>query len=190
MDRNEKAELVSELNGIFAEAGLVVVTHYKGLTVDRDHRTSQEMRKAGASYKVTKNRLTRRALDGTPYAGLADLFTGPTGIAYSQDPVAAAKVATDFAKKNEKFVVLGAGLGEQVLDEAGVKALASLPSLDELRGKLLGMISTPATRIAGILQQPGGSVARVLSARAAKATTLRKSLFIEFMTARPRVVQV
>ena len=168
MDRTEKEELVSELNGIFTEAGLVVVTHYKGLTVDEITELRAEMRKAGARYKVTKNRLTRRALDGTPYAGLADLFTGPTGIAVSQDPVAAAKVSVDFAKKNEKFVVLGAGLGDQVLDEAGVKALASLPSLDELRGKLVGMISTPATRIAGILQQPGGSVARVLSAYAAK----------------------
>ena len=168
MDRTEKERLVSELNGIFTEAGLVVVTHYKGLTVDEITGLRAEMRKAGACYKVTKNRLTRRALDGTPYAGLADLFTGPTGIAFSHDPVAAAKVSMDFAKKNEKFVVLGAGLGEQVLDEAGVKALASLPSLDELRGRLVGMISTPATRIAGILQQPGGSLARVLSAYAAK----------------------
>ena len=168
MDRTEKERLVSELNGIFTEAGLVVVTHYKGLTVDEITDLRTEMRKAGAHYKVTKNRLTRRALDGTPYAGLADLFTGPTGIAFSQDPVAAAKVSVDFAKKNEKFVILGAGLGEQILDEAGVKALASLPSLDDLRGKLVGMISTPATRIAGILQQPGGSVARVLSAYAAR----------------------
>ena len=168
MDRTEKERLVSELNGIFTEAGLVVVTHYKGLTVDEITGLRAEMRKAGARYKVTKNRLTRRALDGTPYAGLADLFTGPTGIAFSHDPVAAAKVSMDFAKKNEKFVVLGAGLGGQILDEAGVKALANLPSLDELRGRLVGMISTPATRIAGILQQPGGSLARVLSAYAAQ----------------------
>jgi large subunit ribosomal protein L10 len=124
-----------------------------------------QMRAAGANFKVTKNRLTRLALDGTPYQSIADLFTGPTAMAYSSDPVAAAKVAVDFAKKNDKLVIQGGALGEQVLDVDGVKALATLPSLDELRAKIVGMVNTPATRIAGVLQAPGGQIARVLHAK-------------------------
>lgn len=168
MNREEKKQLVAELRETFEGASLVVVTHYKGLTVADMTDLRRRMLEAGASFKVTKNRLTRLALEGTKYVGLADAFTGPTAIAVSEDPVAAAKVAAKFAKENDKLVILAGGLGEQVLDEQGVKALADLPSLDELRAKLVGMIQTPATRIAGILQQPGGQVARVLSAYAKK----------------------
>ncbi|MEQ9200505.1 MAG: 50S ribosomal protein L10, partial [Rhodospirillales bacterium] len=125
----------------------------------------RQMLGAGASLKVTKNRITRLALDGTPYQNIADLFTGPTAIAYSSDPVAAAKVAVEYAKKNEKLVIHGGALGEQILDLDGIKSLATLPSLDELRAKLVGMINTPATRIAGVLQAPGGQIARVLQAK-------------------------
>src|SRR5690606_30632330 len=122
----------------------------------------------GASFKVTKNRLTRLALDGTKFQPLADLFTGPTAIAYSSDPVAAAKATVEFAKTNEKLVILGGVLDAQTLDAAGINALATLPSLDELRARLVGMIQTPATRIAGVLQAPAGQLARVMGAYAAK----------------------
>lgn len=168
MDRAKKTELVATLNGTFSSAALVVVTQQTGLSVVEATELRRQMRAAGASYKVTKNRLARLALDGTPYAGLVELFNGPTAIAWSDDPVAAAKVAVEFAKKNDKLAVVGGGLGSQVLDEAGVKALAALPSLDELRARLVGMISTPATRIAGVLQAPAGQLARVMNAYATK----------------------
>ena len=168
MDRKEKSELVASLHEKFVAAGLVVVTHNQGLTVEEMTDLRRKVRGAGAGFKVTKNRLTRLALAGTKFQGLDNLFTGPTAIAYSHDPVAAAKVVVDFAKVNEKLVILGAGLGEKVLDTEGVKALATLPSLDELRAKLLAMLQTPATRIAGVLQAPGGQIARVLSAYANK----------------------
>lgn len=166
VDRTEKSDLVSSLRGTFEEAGIVVVTHYKGLNVDDMGTLRAQMRDAGARFKVTKNRLTRLALEGTPYEQLGELFTGPTAIAYSDDPVAPAKVAVEFAKKNDKLVVLGGAMGDVRLDESAVKQLATLPSLDELRAKIVGMINTPATRIAGVLQAPGGQVARVLNARA------------------------
>jgi large subunit ribosomal protein L10 len=124
------------------------------------------MRDAGASFKVTKNRLARLALAGTKFEQLSSMFTGPTAIAYSRDPVAAAKVAVEFANKNEKLTIVGGALGSQRLDAGGIKSLATMPSLDELRGKLLGMLNTPATRIAGVLQAPGGQLARVLAAYA------------------------
>ena len=168
MDRNQKTELVASLHERFAEAGLVVVAHNQGLTVAEITDLRTKVRKAGASFKVTKNRLTRLALAGTKFESISDLFTGPTTIAYSADPVAAAKVVVDFAKSNEKLVILGAGLGSNVLNADGVKALATLPSLDELRGKILGMLQTPATRIAGVLQAPGGQIARVIAAHARK----------------------
>jgi len=168
VNREQKQELVSELHQLFGESTTVVVAHYKGLTVNNMDGLRQKMRDQGASFRVTKNRLTRLALQGTKFEGLADLFTGPTGIAVSDDPVAAAKAMQDFAKGNDKLVILGGGMGETVLDADGVKALASMPSLDELRAKIVGMVNTPATRIAGILQQPGGQVARVLSAYASK----------------------
>lgn len=167
MDRGQKEELVASMHQTFEDSAMIVVTHYSGLTVAEMGDLRTQMREAGASFKVTKNRLTRRAIEGTTYSPLSDMFTGPTAIAYSDDPVAAAKVAVKFAKSNEKLIVLGGALGENLLDVAGVKALASLPSLDECRAKIVGMISTPATRIAGILQAPGGQIARVISAKAA-----------------------
>ncbi len=166
MDRARKEELVGELNGAFADAALVVVTHQSGLTVAESTDLRRRMREAGASFKVTKNRLVKLALVGTPYEGIADLFEGPTAIAYSADPVVAARVAVDFSKENEKLIVIGGAMAEDRLDEAGVKALATLPSLDELRGKLVGLLNSPATKVAGVLQAPAGQLARVLSAHA------------------------
>ena len=168
VNRTEKSELVTSLHAKLSEAGLVVVTHNQGLTVAEITDLRRKVRVAGASFKVTKNRLTRLALAGTKFEGIGKLFIGPTAIAYSKDPVAAAKVVVDFAKGNEKLVILGAALGSNVLNVESVKALAALPSLDELRGRLLGMIQTPATRIAGILQAPGAQIARVLNAYATK----------------------
>jgi large subunit ribosomal protein L10 len=168
VDRTEKAELVSEYRQLFNEAALVVVTHYTGMTVSEMTNFRGQLRKAGANYKVSKNRLTRLALEDTSFKGIADLFTGPTGIAFSVDPIAAAKVAVDYAKTNEKLVILGGAFNGQVLDANGVKTLATLPSLDELRAKLLAMLQTPATRIAGIMQAPAGQVARVIGAYGAK----------------------
>lgn len=168
MNREQKQELVAELQQLFGESTTVVVAHYKGLTVAQMGALRQKMRENGASFQVTKNWLTRIALEGTKFEGIGDLFTGPTGIAVSEDPVGAAKAIADFAKTNDKLVILGGAMNDTVLDVEGVKALASMPSLDELRARIVGMINTPATRIAGILQQPGGQVARVLSAYASK----------------------
>lgn len=168
MDRTQKADWVGSLHGKLGEVGLVVVAHYKGLTVAEMTNLRVKMRAAGASFKVTKNRLTKLALAGTEFENLADLFVGPTAIAASSDPVAAAKVAVEFAKTNDKLQILGGSLGSMRLDVDGIKALATLPSLDELRAKLIGMISTPATRIAGVLQAPAGQLARVLRAKADK----------------------
>ena len=167
MDRVEKEDLVASLHKTFEDSTIVVVTHYSGLTVAEMGDLRAQMREAGASFKVTKNRLTRRALEGTKYQPLESLFTGPTAIAYSDDPVAAAKAAVNFAKDNEKLIVLGGALGEEQLDLASIRSLASLPSMDELRAKIVGMISTPATRIAGVLQAPAGQIARVISAHSA-----------------------
>ncbi len=164
MDRAEKEELVASLHRTFEGAEIVVVTHYSGLTVAEMGDLRNRVREAGASFKVTKNRLTRRALEGTKYEGLSELFTGPTAIAYSEDPVAAAKATVNFSKDNDKLVVLGGAFGGETLDVSAVKALATLPSLDELRAKLVGMLNTPATRIAGVLQAPAGQVARVIGA--------------------------
>ncbi len=157
---------MATLNALFDSTTLLVVTCPVGLTVAQSNDLRRQMREAGASFKVTKNRLTRLALKGTKFEPLTDLFTGPTGIAYSDDPVAAAKVAVGFSEKNDLFKILGGGMGEQVLDIASVTALAKLPSLDELRGNLIGMVQTPATRIAGILQAPAGQLARVVNAHA------------------------
>lgn len=168
MDRAQKSELVGTLNRTLQDQSIVVVAHNKGLTVAEITDLRRKIRAAGAGFKVTKNRLTRLALAGTKFEGLSDLFVGPTTIAYSPDPVAAAKVVVDYAKANEKLVLLGGSLGTQLLDVDGIKALATLPSLDALRGSLLGLIQTPATRIAGVLQAPGGQIARVLKAKADK----------------------
>lgn len=168
MDRSRKEELVAELNGTFADAALVVVTQQSGMTVAESTDLRRRMREAGASYKVTKNRLAKRALEGTTYEQITSLFEGPTAIAYSTDPVAAAKVVVNYAKTNEKIVVIGGAMGATVLDEAGVKALASLPSLDELRGMLIGLLNAPATKVAVVLQAPAGQLARVMGAYAQK----------------------
>jgi len=168
VDRIQKEEQVRDLNSVFSETGIVVVTHYSGMTVNDMVTLRSQMREAGASFRVTKNRLTKLALDGTPCDGIKDLFSGPTAIAYSDDPVAAPKVVANYAKENEKLVILGGVMGDRVLDVDGVKQLAELPSLDELRGKIVGMISTPATRIAGVTQAPAGQLARLLGAYAAK----------------------
>ena len=168
MNRSEKAEAIVELNRTFKDANLVVVTRQSGLTVQEVTDLRRKIRAAGASYKVTKNRLTLRALEGTPYKGLGSMFKGPTAIAYSKDPVAAAKVVSAFAKDNEKLTIVGGALGEETLDVAGVQALATLPSLDALRGKIIGLLQAPATKVAGVLQAPAGQLARVFGAYGAK----------------------
>lgn len=168
VERAQKEALVAEMNDVFQSAGVVVVAHYKGLTVAEVSSLRDRIAEQGASFKVTKNRLTKLALDGTPCEPIKDLFTGPTAIAYSDDPVAAPKVISDFAKQNDKLVVLGGIMGDTVLDESGVKALASMPSLDELRAKLVGMLNTPATRVAQVLNAPAGQLARVFGAYADK----------------------
>ena len=168
MERAEKKELVATLNQVFKTTGVIVVAHNKGLTVNQVNDLRSRMSQAGATVKVAKNSLAKLALDGTDAAGIKGLFTGPTMVAYAANPVAAPKVASAFAKGNDKFVVLGGALGKTVMDAAAVKALADLPSLDELRGRLIGLIQAPATRIAGVLQAPAGQLARVVNAYATK----------------------
>jgi len=168
VDRAAKQKLVTTLGGVFNDAGVIVVAHNNGLTVTQMNDLRGKMAEAGGSVKVAKNRLVKLALEGTDAEGIKDLFVGPTVLAYSQDPVAAPKIVSDFAKTNKKMVVLGGAMGTSVLDESGVKTLAELPSLDELRAKLIAMIQTPATRIAGITQAPAGQLARVMGAYASK----------------------
>ena len=167
MDRAQKAESIEALKGVFADAGAVVVTHYMGLTVAEMTDLRGRLRKEGASLKVVKNRLAQKALNGAG-EGAYDLFKGPVAVAYGPDVTSAAKVATQYAKDNEKFVVIGAMMGEQILDAAGVGALAKLPSLDELRSQIIGLINSPATKVAGVLQAPAAQLARVFSAYASK----------------------
>ncbi len=164
MDRAQKERLVADLNKILQDMTLVVVTHQKGLTVAEATDLRRRIRAAGANFKVSKNRLTRLALEGTKFQALQSLLTGPTAVAYSTDPVAAAKVCVEFAKKNDKLTIIGGALGEQALDVEGVKALAMLPSLDELRGKIVGLLQAPAVKLAGVTQAPAGQLARVFSA--------------------------
>lgn len=168
MDRSQKADSVAQLNAVFQEAGVVVITRNLGMSVAQSTDLRGKMRDAGASYKVAKNRLARLALNDTDYSGLSDLLTGPTAIAYSTDPVAAAKAAVDFAKTTDKIEIVGGSMGGQLLDEAGVKALASMPSLDELRAKLIGLVNAPATKIAQVVNAPAAKLARVFGAYAAK----------------------
>lgn len=168
MDKAEKTAVVEELKGVFANAGSLVVAHYSGMTVAQMNDLRGRMRAAGASFRVSKNRLAVRALQGTAVEGISALFKGPTGIAYSKDPVAASKVAVAYAKDNDKLVILGGSVGVTTLDANGVKALATLPSLDELRGKIVGLLVAPATKIAGILQAPAGQLARVIGAYSKK----------------------
>jgi large subunit ribosomal protein L10 len=168
MDRNQKAEVVSKLNAELAEVGVVVVTRNLGMTVAQSTVLRQKMREAGATYKVTKNRLARIALDGTDYSSLSDLLTGPVGLATSADPIAAAKVVVEFAKTNDKIEIVGGAMGTVLLDAEGVKALASMPSLDELRAKIIGLIQAPATKLATVIQTPASQLARVFNAYAEK----------------------
>ncbi len=169
MDRAAKKELVTALNGVFKATGVVVVAHYSGLNVAQMQTLRRQMRHAGAAVKVAKNRLAKIALEGTDAAVIVPLLKGPTLIAYSGDPVAAPKAAADFAKTNEKFVILGGAMGKTALDANGVKALAALPSLDELRAKIVGLIQAPATKIAQVVNAPAAKVARVVQAYAAKS---------------------
>ena len=168
MDKAAKRELVGTLNEVFSNAGVVVVAHYAGLTVADMQKLRSQMRQAGATVKVAKNRIARIALEGTDVASIGDLLKGPTLLAYSSDPVAATKVAVDFAKAHEKFVILGGAMGKTVLDPNGVKALAALPSLDELRAKIVGLIQGPATKIAQVINAPAAKMARVIQAYANK----------------------
>ena len=168
MDRAQKAESIETLKGVFADAGAVVVTHYMGLTVAEMTDLRGRLRSEGAKLKVVKNTLVHKALDGrTGEAGDA-LFKGPVAIAYGPDPVSAAKVSTQYAKENDKFSVIGALMGDEVLDASAVSSLATLPSLDQLRAKIIGLVQAPATKIAGVLQAPGAQIARVIGAYAAK----------------------
>jgi large subunit ribosomal protein L10 len=168
MNRSEKTDAVAALNATFNEAAVVVVTRNLGLTVSQSTDLRNKMRDAGASYKVAKNRLTKIALNDTQYSPLSDLLTGPTALATSGDPVAAAKVAVEFAKTNDKLEIVGGAMGGTVLDVDGVKALASMPSLDELRAKLIGLVQAPATKVVQVIQAPAGQLARVFGAYAAK----------------------
>ncbi len=168
MDRAEKREFVSQLSDVFKNTGSVVVAHYAGLSVAQMNDLRSKMRAAGGTVKVAKNRLAKIALQGTESEGMSALFQGQTLIAYSDDPVTAPKVAADFAKGNDNLVILGGTMGPTTLDADGVKALAALPSLDELRAKIVGMVSTPATRIAQVVNAPAGQLARVVGAYAQK----------------------
>ena len=168
MDRTEKAEAVSSLNATLASAASVVVVRNLGMTVAQSTVLRQQMRDAGADFRVTKNRLAKIALDGTSYTGIGDLLTGPTALATSTDPVSAAKIAVEFAKTNDRLEIVGGGMGDVVLDVNGVKALASLPSLDQLRATILGLVQAPATKVAQIAAAPAGQLARVFGAYAAK----------------------
>src|SRR6516225_4378922 len=169
VDRAAKKELVTTLNGIFSQTEVVVVAHYSGLNVAQMQALRKQMKQAGAAVRVAKNRLAKLALDGTDAAAIVPLLKGPTLLAYSVDPVAAPKLAADFAKANEKFVILGGAMGKTALDPNGVKALAALPSLDELRAKIVGLIQAPATKIAQVVNAPAAKVARVVQAYAAKS---------------------
>ena len=168
MDRAAKKEAVTELNEVFKASNVVVVAHYAGLTVAQMQNLRKQARQAGASVKVAKNRLAKIALEGTDVASVAPLLKGPTVIAYSGDPVAAPKVVTDFAKANEKFVILGGAMGKTALNPDGIKALAALPSLDELRGKIVGLLVAPATKLAQLANAPAAKLARVVQAHATK----------------------
>jgi large subunit ribosomal protein L10 len=168
VDRAAKQESITELSGVFQASNVVVVAHYSGLTVAQMQTLRRQMKQAGASVKVAKNRLAKIALKDTDAAVIAPLLTGPTVLAYSGDPVAAPKVAVDFAKANERFVILGGSMGKTALDLNGVKALAALPSLDELRAKIVGLIQAPATKLAQLSTAPAAKLARVIQAYASK----------------------
>ena len=169
MERAVKSEQIAILGEVFKTTKVVVVAHYSGLTVAQMQTLRRQMRQAGASVKVAKNRLAKIALEGSDVASIAPLMKGPTLIAFSGDPVAAPKVAVDFAKTHERFVILGGAMGKTSLDQNGVKALAALPSLDELRARIVGLIQAPATKIAQVVNAPAAKLARVVQAYASKS---------------------
>ena len=169
MDRSQKADAVAQLNAVFSEVSVVVVTRNLGMTVAQSTALRGKIREVGASYKVAKNSLAKLAIKDTDYAGLDDMFTGPTAIAASVDPVAAAKAVVEFAKTTDKIEIVGGSMGSQVLTPEGVKALASMPSLDELRGTLIGLVQAPATKIAQLTTAPAAKLARVFGAYAKEA---------------------
>ena len=168
MNRSEKKDFVEKLRGELSSASSVIVAHYSGITVDETEQLRKEMRNNGAKFKVTKNRLTKLALEETQFKSLADLFSGPTAIAYAEDPVAPAKVAVSFEKKIENFKIIGGGYDGEKMDKNKINFLATLPSMDELRGKILGLISAPAQKIASIVKEPAGKMARMMSAQSKK----------------------
>lgn len=168
MDRTQKSETVALLNKTFAQANVVVVTRNLGLTVAQSTALRNKMRDAGASFKVSKNSLTKIAIAGTPYEAVADMLNGPIALATSADPVAPAKVIIDFVKTNDRIEIVGGAMGSQILDAEGIKSLSQLPSLDELRAKIVGLLVAPATKLATIAQAPAAQLARVLSAHAEK----------------------
>ena len=168
MDRSQKADAVAALNATFNEVGVVVITRNLGMTVAQSTLLRTKMRDAGASFKVSKNSLARLAIEGTSYAAIGDMFTGPVALASSVDPVAAAKVAVDFAKTNDKLEIVGGAMGTQVLSPDGIKARASRPSLDALRSRLIGLVQAPATKIAQVIVAPASKLARVFNAYAEK----------------------
>ena len=166
MNRTEKAELIKIMQSTLSDATSVVVTHQSGMTVAESSELRAKMRESGAGFKVTKNRLTKLALQGTKYEALADLFKGPTAMGTSSDPVSAAKTLVSFAKDNSKLTIIGGSLDGKILDKSGVEALATMPSLDELRAKIVGMLNAPATKVARVTQAPASQLARVIQARA------------------------
>lgn len=168
MDRAAKQALVSNLNTVFKDTGVVVVAHYAGMTVAQMTDYRRRIKSAGGKVKVAKNRLAKLALKDTDFEGISNLFSGPTILAYSKDPIAAAKVAVEYAKTNDKLVILGGAMGKSVLDPNGIQALATLPSLDELRAKLIGLLNAPATKIARTIKEPGAKLARVIQAKASQ----------------------
>mgnify|MGYP001161955115 CR=1 FL=1 len=168
MDRAAKRELVTSLHDVLKDTGVVVVAHNVGMVAAQSADFRRRVKDAGGRVKVAKNKLARLALKGTDAEGISDLLTGPTILAYSKDPIAAAKVAVDYAKGTDKLVILGGAMGKTLLDANGVKALAELPSLDELRAKLIGLLNAPATKIARTVKEPGAKLARVIQAKASQ----------------------
>lgn len=168
MDRAQKRQLVSTLNEAWKDSGVMVVAHYTGMTVAQMTEFRKRMKEAGGTVKVAKNKLAKLALKGTEAEGIADLLKGQTCVAYSEDPVSAAKVSVKYSRENDKLVILGGSMGRTVMDVNAVKALADLPSLDELRARLIGLVQAPATKIARILMEPGAMLARVVQARGAQ----------------------
>jgi large subunit ribosomal protein L10 len=159
---------VTALNTVFQDTGVVVVAHYAGMTVDQMTDYRQRIKEAGGKVKVAKNRLAKLALKDTTYEPITDLFKGPTCLAYSEDPIAAAKITVAYAKGNDKLVILGGAMGETVLDVNAIKALAELPSLDELRATLIGLLNAPATKVVRTIKEPGAKLARVIQAKASQ----------------------